>query len=123
MTASLREMSKSFLRHTSHPNPYIPPAHFLFSRGFSSKLLVKGISFTSTEESLTQAFSPFGKVLDANIVRNKVTNKSKGFGYVTFETEEDAEKALVNMNGKMVDQRVVLVDKAWPDNRKAKNAG
>ncbi|CAB4283361.1 unnamed protein product [Prunus armeniaca] len=84
---------------------------------------VKGISFTSTEESLTQAFSPFGKVLDANIVRNKVTNKSKGFGYVTFETEEDAEKALVNMNGKMVDQRVVLVDKAWPDNRKAKNAG
>ncbi|ONI01369.1 hypothetical protein PRUPE_6G135700 [Prunus persica] len=100
MAASLREMSKSFLRHTSHPNPYIPPAHFLFSRGFSSKLLVK-----------------------ANIVRNKVTNKSKGFGYVTFETEEDAEKALVNMNGKMVDQRVVLVDKAWPDNRKAKNVG
>ncbi|KAM1056542.1 hypothetical protein ACFX13_030677 [Malus domestica] len=113
MAASLGgRMSNSFLRNASHSNSYISPAHFLFSRGFSSKLFVKGISFATTEKSLTEAFSPFGKVVHVHILRNATTNKSKGFGYVTFEGEEEAQNALTNMNGKMVDQRVIFVDKA-----------
>ncbi|CAN6560113.1 unnamed protein product [Malus baccata var. baccata] len=71
-----------------------------------------GISFATTEKSLTEAFSPFGKVVHVHISRNATTNKSKGFGYVTFEREEEAQNALTNMNGKMVDQRVIFVDKA-----------
>ncbi|PON62946.1 Splicing factor-like protein [Trema orientale] len=120
MAASLREVPSSFLRirYTSRPNPYNP----LFSRGFSSKLFVKGISFSTTEETLAKEFSRFGEVVETNIVMGKTRNRSKGYGYVSFAKEDDAHQALIDMNGKVLDGRVVFVDKAWPS-RNFRNRG
>ncbi|CAN8247080.1 unnamed protein product [Cochlearia groenlandica] len=81
-----------------------------FSRTFSSKLFVKGISFSSTEETLSQAFSQYGRVLDVDVIMNKAKGRPKGFAYVTFSSKEEADKALLELNGQLVDGRVVFLD-------------
>ncbi|XP_062172507.1 small RNA-binding protein 11, chloroplastic-like isoform X2 [Alnus glutinosa] len=105
--AALRGISQNLHRYISHPNPNSSPAQLIFFRGIASKLFVKGISFSTTEETLAEAFSKFGEVIE-------VRNRSKGFGYVTFAKEDEAQKALMDMNGKLLDGRVVFVDNARP---------
>ncbi|XP_062172506.1 small RNA-binding protein 11, chloroplastic-like isoform X1 [Alnus glutinosa] len=112
--AALRGISQNLHRYISHPNPNSSPAQLIFFRGIASKLFVKGISFSTTEETLAEAFSKFGEVIEANIIMDKVRNRSKGFGYVTFAKEDEAQKALMDMNGKLLDGRVVFVDNARP---------
>ncbi|QHO27940.1 cold-inducible RNA-binding protein [Arachis hypogaea] len=62
------------------------------------------------KEKLAEAFSEYGNVLNADIVLNKAKNRSKGFGYVTFAKEEEARKAQMAMNGKILHGRVLYVD-------------
>ncbi|OAY38233.1 small RNA-binding protein 11, chloroplastic [Manihot esculenta] len=109
---AFRGISKRFHLILSPSNPSYAASQFFFSRGFSSKLFVKGISFSSTEKSLAEAFSKFGHIVESKIIRDKASNRSKGFGYVTFATEDEARKALMEMNGKLVDGRPVFVDNA-----------
>ncbi|XP_058005217.1 small RNA-binding protein 11, chloroplastic [Hevea brasiliensis] len=71
-----------------------------------------GISFSSTEKSLAEALSKFGQIVESKVIRDKASNRSKGYGYVTFATEDEAKKALMKMNGKLVDGRPVVVDNA-----------
>ncbi|KFK38036.1 hypothetical protein AALP_AA3G062000 [Arabis alpina] len=101
------------------------PSSLLFSRAFfSSTLFVKGISFSSTEETLTQAFSQFGQVLGVDVIMDKVRCRPKGFAYVTFSSHEEATKALLQLNGQLVDGRVVILDiaKTVKQNQPPKNA-
>ncbi|GAY59691.1 hypothetical protein CUMW_196450 [Citrus unshiu] len=58
------------------------------------------VSFSTTKEMLADAFSQFGQVTEATIKMDIGKNRSKGYGYVTSSTEEEAQKALVDMNGK-----------------------
>ncbi|XVE59607.1 hypothetical protein DITRI_Ditri05aG0059500 [Diplodiscus trichospermus] len=106
----------SFLKYVYHSsNPYNKnPGQLFFFRGFASTLFVKGISFSTTEEGLANSFSEFGKVLEAKVVTDKVRNRSKGYGFVTFAEEAEATKALTVMNGKLLDGRVIFVDKVRP---------
>ncbi|XP_058752478.1 small RNA-binding protein 11, chloroplastic [Vicia villosa] len=90
----------------------------LFLRRKSSKVFVKGLAFSTTEEKLAEAFSQYGNVLKADIVLNKAKNRSKGFGYVTFSEEEEARKAQIDMNGKILHGRVLYVDMDSPDEQK-----
>ncbi|ESR37425.1 hypothetical protein CICLE_v10029617mg [Citrus x clementina] len=53
----------------------------------------------------------------ATIIMDKGKNRSKGYGYVTFSTEEEAQKALADMNGKLLDGRVIFVDNVRPSRR------
>nr|XP_025613585.1 small RNA-binding protein 11, chloroplastic isoform X1 [Arachis hypogaea] len=69
-----------------------------------------GLAFSTTKEKLAEAFSEYGNVLNADIVLNKAKNRSKGFGYVTFAKEEEARKAQMAMNGKILHGRVLYVD-------------
>ncbi|KAG2327356.1 hypothetical protein Bca52824_010084 [Brassica carinata] len=88
-----------------------PTPSLLFSRTFSSTtLFVKGISFLSTEETLTQAFSQYGRVLGVDVMMDKVRRRPKGFAYVTFSSKEEADKALLQLNGQLVDGRVVVLE-------------
>ncbi|GMY15805.1 small RNA-binding protein 11, chloroplastic-like [Fagus crenata] len=112
--AALRGISHSLYTHISHPNPNISPAQLILFRGFASKLFVKGISFSTTEETFAEAFSKFGEVTEAKIIMDKARNRSKGFGYVSFAKEDEAQRALTDMNGKLLDGRVVFVDNARP---------
>ncbi|XP_060762319.1 cold inducible RNA binding protein a [Neoarius graeffei] len=76
------------------------------------KLFIGGLSFDTTEQSLEDAFSKYGIITNVHVARNRETNKSRGFGFVTFENPDDAKDALEGMNGKSVDGRAIRVDEA-----------
>ncbi|XP_021743155.1 organelle RRM domain-containing protein 2, mitochondrial [Chenopodium quinoa] len=80
----------------------------------SPKLFVSGLSRMTTDEKFTEAFAPFGQLVEAKIIVDRPTGKSKGFGFVTYATIEEAEKAREAMNAKFLDGWVIFVDPAKP---------
>ncbi|KAF3441621.1 hypothetical protein FNV43_RR15536 [Rhamnella rubrinervis] len=78
----------------------LPPALLISRRGFTSKLFVGGLSYYTTEDGLSEAFSKYGQVIEAKIIMDRVSDRSKGFGFVTFASEAEAEKALTELNEK-----------------------
>ncbi|XP_069503084.1 cold-inducible RNA-binding protein B-like isoform X2 [Ambystoma mexicanum] len=76
------------------------------------KLFVGGLSFDSNEHSLESAFSKYGDVCDAVVVKDRETGRSRGFGFVTFRNPSDAKEALHAMNGESLDGRQIRVDLA-----------
>ncbi|KAF9676346.1 hypothetical protein SADUNF_Sadunf09G0129100 [Salix dunnii] len=85
----------------SQPQLQSQPLLF-FSKGFSAKVFVKGLSFSSTEKKIVEAFSEFGEVIEAKLVMDKARNRPKGYGFVTFAKKDAAEKACEGMNGKVI---------------------
>ncbi|KAF3320729.1 glycine-rich RNA-binding protein 4 [Carex littledalei] len=94
------------------PSSLLLPSLLVSSRGIAHKLFVGGISFYTTEDTLSEAFSQFGQVIEAKLVMDQATNKPKGFGFVKFASEEEAQKAIAEMNGKVLNGRVIYVEKA-----------
>jgi RNA recognition motif-containing protein len=82
----------------------------------SKKLFVGGLSWNTTEEILKETFSTYGTVLSAVIVLDKETRKSRGFGFVGFSSEEEAQAALAGLDGSSLDRRTIHVKPAI-DNR------
>ncbi|XP_041926710.1 cold-inducible RNA-binding protein B-like isoform X2 [Alosa sapidissima] len=76
------------------------------------KLFVGGLSFDTTEQSLEEAFTKFGVITNVHVARNRDTQQSRGFGFVTFDNPDDAKEAMDGMNGQSVDGRTIRVDKA-----------
>jgi RNA recognition motif-containing protein len=79
-----------------------------------NKLFVGNISWDATDDSLKELFSQVGTVLEAKIITDKFSGRSKGFGFVTMETEEEAAAAVEQLNGKELDGRAINVDFARP---------
>ena len=77
-----------------------------------SKLYVGNLSFDTTDQELEQAFSEHGEVVSAAVVRDRDTDRSRGFGFVEFAQEEDAQKAKDAMNGAELGGRTLKVDEA-----------
>ena len=80
----------------------------------SNKLFVGNLSFKTTENELQDAFSAFGTVTEANLMMDRMTNRPRGFGFVTMSTPEEAQKAIEGMNGKDMDGRALTVNIARP---------
>lgn len=78
------------------------------------KLFVGGLSFNTTEQVLTDSFAQAGKVISAVIIQDRMTQRSKGFGFVEMETEEEAKAAIDMWDGKELDGRRVAVNEARP---------
>lgn len=78
------------------------------------KLFVGGLPWSMSSSSLQDLFAQFGEIVEAVIISDRATGRSKGFGFVTFAKEEDAEKALNEMNGKDVEGRTIVVNFARP---------
>ncbi|XP_059923914.1 cold-inducible RNA-binding protein-like isoform X1 [Gadus macrocephalus] len=76
------------------------------------KLFVGGISFDTTEQSLEDVFSKYGPISEVVIIKHRETQRSRGFGFITFENPEDAKDAMIAMNGKSLDGRPIRVDQA-----------
>ncbi|KAI4348929.1 hypothetical protein L6164_009590 [Bauhinia variegata] len=93
---------------------FIPSARLIFCRGIAFKLFVGGLSSYTAEKGLSEAFSRYGQVIEAKIVTDRVSDRSKGFGFVTFASEDEAENAISEMNGKALNGRVIFVDYAKP---------
>ena len=78
----------------------------------SVKLYVGNLSFATTELDLQDLFAQVGTVLDVKIIQDKFTGKSRGFGFVTMGTREQAEGAMQAMNGADLDGRALKVNEA-----------
>ncbi|XP_051130715.1 organelle RRM domain-containing protein 2, mitochondrial [Andrographis paniculata] len=78
----------------------------------SPKLFVSGLSRNTTDENLYKAFAPFGRLLEAKVIVDRGSGRSKGFGFVTYGSIEEAEKAREGMNAKFLDGWVIFVDPA-----------
>jgi RNA recognition motif-containing protein len=82
-------------------------------------IFVGNLSRDVTNDDLMQAFQAFGEVTSANVIRDKFTGDSRGFGFVEMPSREAAEAAIAGMNGKDLKGRAVNVNEARPrqDNR------
>ena len=80
----------------------------------ATKLYVGGLSYNTTQDSLTQAFAQAGNVKEASVVTDKMTGRSRGFGFVEMDTEEAAQAAIELWNGKELDGRTITVNEARP---------
>lgn len=80
----------------------------------SNKLFVGNLSFDTTENDLQDAFAAFGSVTEADLMMDRTTNRSRGFGFVTMSTPEEAQKAIDGLNGKELGGRALTVNIARP---------
>jgi cold-inducible RNA-binding protein len=78
------------------------------------KLFVGGLSYDTTDESLREFFSQAGNVESAAVIKDRMSGRSKGFGFVEMSSEEEAEKAVNTLNGQSLDGREVSVNVARP---------
>ena len=80
----------------------------------AKKLFVGGLSYETTEATLKDTFAQAGTVESATIIIDKMSGRSKGFGFVEMSTEDEAKKAVEMFNGKDLDGRNVTVNEARP---------
>ena len=78
------------------------------------KLYVGSLSYNVSSAELNKQFAAFGTVVSADVIMDKETGRSKGFGFVEMSTDEEAQAAIAGMNGKQVDGRAVVVNEARP---------
>jgi RNA recognition motif-containing protein len=89
----------------------------------NNKLFVGNLSFDTTENDLQDAFAAHGTVTEANLMMDRTTNRSRGFGFVTMATDEDAQKAMQALNGKEMGGRALTVNIARPREERAPGGG
>jgi RNA recognition motif-containing protein len=80
----------------------------------ATRLYVGGLNYNTTEDALKEEFAKAGEVKEANIIINKMTGHSKGFGFVEMANDADAAKAVEMFNGKEFDGRSLTVNEARP---------
>ena len=78
----------------------------------SKKLFVGGLSWGTDSDGLRTAFEQFGEVTDSAVISDRETGRSRGFGFVTFANNSDADNAIEGMNGKELDGRALNVNEA-----------
>ncbi|GMY32057.1 glycine-rich RNA-binding protein 2, mitochondrial-like [Fagus crenata] len=101
------------LRLNLSQNGQAPIASMLNSvRYMSSKLFIGGLSYSTDEQSLKDAFSGFGDVVDAKVIVDRDTGRSRGFGFVNFTSDESATSALSAMDGQELNGRNIRVSYA-----------
>ena len=80
----------------------------------AKKLFVGGLPWATTNDDLKDLFSQAGTVASATIITDKMTGRSRGFGFVEFENDADADNALSMFNGKEYNGRNLVVNEAKP---------
>lgn len=80
----------------------------------AKKLYVGGIPYSSTEDGLKAAFSQAGEVTSSAIIIDKMTGRSKGFGFIEMANDADAQKAIEMWHGKDFEGRILTVNEARP---------
>jgi len=78
----------------------------------AKKLFVGGLSWDTTDEGLRQAFAAYGEITEAKVITDRGTGRSRGFGFVTFAQNEDAQSAISKMDGTSLDGKTIKVSEA-----------
>ena len=89
----------------------------------SNQLFVGNLSFNTTENSLQDAFAAYGTVTETNLMMDRMTNRPRGFGFVTMSTADEAQKAIAAMNGAQLDGRALTVNVARPREERPPGGG
>ncbi len=88
----------------------------------SNKLFVGNLAWSVTSEKLYEVFSAFGPVVEAKVLVDRATNRSRGFGFVTFQNEADADRATAEMHNQEIDGRPVRCDNTQkPEKKERRN--
>jgi len=88
-----------------------------------NKLYVGGLPFSVTEGRLQEIFSAHGTVESANVISDKFTGQSRGFGFVEMSSDEEAQKAIAALNGTQMDGRTLTVNEARPQEPRSGGGG
>jgi RNA recognition motif-containing protein len=88
-----------------------------------TKLYVGSLSYDTTDESLKQHFSQAGNVVSASVLVDRMSGRSRGFGFVEMATPEEAAKAIEMFNGQELDGRTIVVNEAKPMEPRAPRSG
>ncbi len=80
----------------------------------ATKLFVGSLSYSVNDDQLQDAFAACGTVVSAKVIMDRETGRSKGFGFVEMSSEEEAQNAIKQMNGKDIGGRPVTVSEARP---------
>jgi len=86
-------------------------------------IYVGNLSHQATEDDLRQAFGAFGQVESANIIKDRFSGESRGFGFVEMPSKSEAQKAIEEMNGKDLMGRAVNVNEARPKTDRRDSGG
>lgn len=100
----------SILRQSICQNSALPLLNSI--RCASTKLFIGGLSYGTDDNSLKDAFSSFGEVVDARVITDRETGRSRGFGFVDFSDTESASSALSAMDGQELQGRNIRVSYA-----------
>ncbi|MFO0620274.1 MAG: RNA-binding protein [Polyangia bacterium] len=79
-----------------------------------TKLYVGNLSYSTTSEQLTEMFHAFGNVRSAQVIEDRMTGRSKGFGFVEMDTDAEAQAAISALNGQVKGGRALTVNEARP---------
>ena len=88
-----------------------------------NKLFVGNLSFNTTENDLQDAFAAHGTVVEATLMMDRMSGRSRGFAFVTMSTPEEAQKAIEAMNGSQLDGRPLTVNIARPREERPPGGG
>jgi len=80
----------------------------------AKRLFIGGLSYTTTSEELKELFSKIGEVTAADVITDKFTNQGKGFAFVEFADDANADKAIKELNGTEFGGRKIVVNEARP---------
>ena len=89
----------------------------------SKNLFVAGLSYDTTNDTLNKHFAELGTVRSAQVIIDKYTNRSKGFGFVEMSTEEEANAAMEKLNSSTLDGRTIVVKEAKPREENTNRGG
>ncbi|XP_024977421.1 glycine-rich RNA-binding protein 2, mitochondrial-like [Cynara cardunculus var. scolymus] len=88
------------------------PSMFNAFRCMSSKLFVGGLSYQTDDHSLKEAFSGFGDVVEARVITDRESGRSRGFGFVNYTSDDSAKEAMTAMDGQELNGRSIRVSLA-----------
>lgn len=88
-----------------------------------TKLFIGNLSWSTTDDSLKAFFEQIGQVASARVVMDRMTGKSRGFGFVEMPNAEEAQKAIADLNERDLDGRNIRVSEAMPEGERPARTG
>ena len=89
----------------------------------SKRLYVGGLPYSVDDRSLNSLFATFGNVISANVIMDRSTGRSKGFGFVEMESNDAASSAIQSLNGSELEGRSITVNEARPMEQRSNGGG
>ena len=89
----------------------------------ASKLYVGGLAYSVTEAELEELFAAQGTVVSTAVIKDRDSGQSKGFGFVEMSSEEEAQAAIKELNGKELSGRAIMVNPARPQEDRRPSGG